>query len=66
MSNVEQAESHVMGLNADELRAFRNWFAQFDGEAWDRQIEADSKNGALNSLADRALADHEDGRSTAL
>jgi hypothetical protein len=55
-----------MGLNADEVRAFRNWFAQFDGEAWDRQIEADSKNGALNSLADRALADHEDGRSTAL
>lgn len=40
MSNVEQVESQVRGLNADELRAFRDWFAQFDAEAWDQQIEA--------------------------
>lgn len=66
MSNVEELESQIRGLSADELRAFRNWFAQFDAEAWDQQIEADSKNGALNSLADRALADHEAGRSTKL
>jgi hypothetical protein len=63
MSNVEQVESQVRGLSADELRAFRNWFAQFDAEAWDRQIETDSKNGALNALADRAVADHEARRS---
>ena len=66
MGNVEQLESQVRGLNADELKAFRNWFAQFDAEAWDRQIEADTKNGALSSLADRALADHAAGRSTTL
>jgi hypothetical protein len=66
MSNIEQAESQVRGLSADELKAFRNWFEQFDAEAWDRQIEADSRNGALNSLADRALADHEAGHSTIL
>jgi hypothetical protein len=66
MSNVEQIESQVRVLNADELRAFRDWFAQFDAEAWDGQIEADSKIGALSSLADRALADHTAGRSTIL
>ncbi len=66
MSNVEQVESQVRGLNADELRAFRDWFAQFDAEAWDQQIEAGSKNGALSSLADRAVADHAAGRSTTL
>lgn len=66
MSNVEQVECQVKGLNAEELRAFRNWFAQFDSEVWDRQIEEDSKNGALSSLADRALADHAAGRSTTL
>jgi hypothetical protein len=66
MINVEKAESQVRCLSADELRAFRNWFAQFDADAWDRQIETDSKNGALNALADRALADHEAGRSTTL
>ncbi len=66
MSNVEQVERQVKGLNADELRVFRNWFAQFDSEARDGQIEADSKSGALSSLADRALADHIAGRSTTL
>jgi len=66
MSNIEQAENQVRGLNADELSAFRDWFAQFDAEAWDPQIDKDSKSGALNSLADRALADHEGGRSTTL
>ena len=66
MSNVEQVKSQVRGLSSDELRAFRNWFAQFDSEAWDQQIETDSKNGALNALADRALADHEARRSTKL
>jgi hypothetical protein len=66
MSNVEQVENQVKGLNAEELRVFRNWFAQFDSEVWDRQIEADSNSGALNSLADRALADHAAGRSTTL
>lgn len=66
MSNVEQVENQIRGLSTDELQAFRIWFAQFDAESWDRQVEIDSKNGALNSLAERALADHKSGRSTTL
>jgi hypothetical protein len=66
MTNVEQAESQVRGLNADELKAFRDWFTKFDADWWDRQIEADSKRGVLESLANRALAEHETGRSTTL
>jgi hypothetical protein len=50
----------------DELKGFRDWFARFDAEAWDDQIEADAKNGKLRSLAERALRDHESGRSTVL
>lgn len=64
MTNVEQVERQVKCLNTDELRVFRNWFAQFDSEAWEGQIEADSKSGALSSLADLALNDHIAGRST--
>jgi len=66
MSNLEQVESQVRRLNADELNAFRQWFATYDNEMWDQQIESDSKRGALDSLADRALADHKAGRSTIL
>ena len=66
MSRVEQIEGEVKSLSPDELRAFRDWFARFDAEVWDDQIEADAKNGKLKSLAERALRDHESGRSTIL
>ena len=66
MSRVEQIEGEVKSLSADELKVFRDWFARFDGEVWDDQIEGDAKNGKLRSLAERALRDHESGRSTIL
>jgi hypothetical protein len=66
MSRVEQVEGQVKSLNADELKAFRDWFASYDADIWDQQIEADAKNGKLLSLAERALRDHKDGRSTEL
>jgi hypothetical protein len=66
MSRVEQIEGEVKSLSPDELRAFRDWFARFDADVWDDQIEADAKNGKLKSLAERALRDHESGRSTLL
>jgi hypothetical protein len=66
MSRVENIEGQVKSLSSEELKAFRDWFAAFDAEAWDAQIEADAKNGKLRSLAERALRDHESGRSSLL
>ncbi len=66
MSRVEQIEGQVKNLNADELKAFRDWFASYDADIWDRQIEADAKSGKLRSLADHALREHEAGNSTEL
>jgi uncharacterized protein YfaT (DUF1175 family) len=66
MSKVEQIEGQVKDLSPDELRSFRNWFVQFDAEIWDQQIEEDAKSGKLRSVAERALRDHESGRSTVL
>jgi hypothetical protein len=57
MSRVEHIEGQVKSLSQDELKAFRDWFGQFDAQAWDDQIEADAKNGKLRSLAERALQD---------
>ncbi|HZT28954.1 MAG TPA: hypothetical protein VFA33_03660 [Bryobacteraceae bacterium] len=66
MSRVEDIEGQVKNLSSEELKAFRNWFASFDAEAWDAQIEADAKAGKLHSLAEKALRDHESGRSSLL
>ena len=66
MSRVEKIESQVEKLSPEELAAFREWFAQYDSGAWDRQFEADVESGKLDSLAERALRDHLAGRSTDL
>ena len=66
MSRIERLEDQVKSLNAEELKLFRDWFVQFDSDAWEAQIEADAKNGKLRALADRALRDHQSGRSTLL
>jgi len=66
MENVERIEREVEALSSEELAKFRQWFAAFDAEAWDRQFEADVKAGKLDALADRALRDHAAGKSTKL
>ena len=66
MSRVENIENQIKELSQDELTALREWFADFDAEAWDRQIETDIIAGKLDTLAERALRDHEAGRSAKL
>ena len=66
MSRLESVENEVKQHTAEELRTFRDWFAEFDANAWDRQFEADVKTGTLDNLAEIALDDHAEGRSTEL
>ena len=66
MSRIEQIEAEIRQMSPDELALFRAWFAEFDAELWDRQFEADVKAGKLDSLAARAIREHEAGRSTEL
>jgi len=61
MSKVENIEQEVQHLTASELAAFRRWFAEFDAQAWDRQIEEDVRKGKLDKFAEEALAAHRDG-----
>jgi len=66
MSRIEAVEELIKSLSSEELARFRDWFAAFDADAWDAQIEADAKNGKLHDLAERALRDHKSGRSSRL
>ena len=66
MGRVESIESQIQDLSPQELATLREWFAEFDAEAWDRQFEADVKAGKLDDMAERALQDHLAGRSTKL
>ena len=58
LSEIEQA---VEKLPPRELEAFRRWFAAFDAQRWDEQIEADVAAGKLDALAEKALAAYRHG-----
>lgn len=66
MSTVQDIERAVVQLTAEDLAAFRAWFAEYDSDAWDRQLEQDIAAGRLDRLADEALEDLRQGRSTDL
>jgi hypothetical protein len=63
MNKLESLEHEVEKLSAEELAAFREWFATYDADAWDEQIERDVKAGRLDRLAAGALAAHERGET---
>ena len=62
MSTVPEIQEAVSKLTAEELAAFRDWFWEFDGEAWDRQIEADVAAGRLEALGREVVKAHREGR----
>ena len=64
MTRLEIAEKAVAQLSPAEMTQFRQWFAAFDGDAWDAQIEADAAAGKLDALAEEALAEYHAGKAT--
>lgn len=61
MGNVKSIEKAIESLPPSELAEFRRWFAEFDANAWDEQIEQDAAAGKLDALAAEALADYRAG-----
>ena len=66
MSNLQEIERAIRELSEEELAAFRVWFAEFDAEIWDRQIEKDVAAGRLDRLAEEARQHLREGHCTEL
>jgi hypothetical protein len=64
MTPVENLELQVEQLTPPDFAKFREWFHAYEWQAWDRQIENDSKSGTLKGLAAKARADHAAGRTS--
>lgn len=56
MGKIESVEREIEQFSADELAAFRSWFAEFDAAAWDGQFERDAASGKLDKFADETMA----------
>ena len=66
MGKIESVEREIEKFSADELAAFRRWFAEFDAATWDAQIEADAAAGKLDVLAEEAVAEYRSGKAREL
>lgn len=62
--NVEEIESVVSNLPAEDLARFSKWFEEFVADAWDRQIEEDARAGRFGTAMKRADEHYEAGRCT--
>jgi uncharacterized membrane protein YccC len=60
--SLDELETAVTNLPAEELAAFARWFEEYLADAWDRRIEADIRTKRLDEAGRRADADFEAGR----
>ena len=63
MVDITRIGIDIANLTTRDLADFRAWFSAFDAAAWDRQLQSDLTTGALDALADQALAQHRAGHS---
>lgn len=66
MGKLEQITQQVEALEDDDLKAFTDWFAEFQADLWDKQIAADFEAGKLDHLIAEAEADIAAGRTKPL
>jgi hypothetical protein len=64
MSTIEEIEAAVQELSPEDRAAFLAWYAEFDAEHWDRQLETDAAAGRLDWLVAEACEDYKQGRCT--
>ena len=61
MSRLAEIQQAILVLPEAEQAQLREWFSELDWERWDKQIEADADEGALDFLMADALEAKEDG-----
>ena len=60
------AGKQIKMLSSNEFQELRAWLAEYDAEVWDQQFHADAISGRLDAMADQAMKDFSEGRSTDL
>jgi hypothetical protein len=63
MREVEVIEKAVANLTPPELAEFAAWFETHAAERFDAVIDRDTRNGALDGLAEAALRDFREGKA---
>jgi hypothetical protein len=66
MTTVESITAAIAQLPPEQVAQVRAWLEERAEAEWDAQIERDERQGKLDALAERALAEHRAGRTRPL
>ena len=62
MASIREIENAIQSLPPNELKQFRAWFAEFDAEIWDAQLEKDILSGKLDRISEQAKKSYQNGK----
>jgi len=62
-TTIETIEIAIQKLPPSDLAKFRRWFMGFDSAKWDAQLEVDASAGKLDTLAQEALSEYQNGKA---
>ena len=63
MPTVDEITSAIEQLSAEDVARVRAWLAEYSQRLWDEKIERDERAGRLDAVIDRALEEHQAGRT---
>ena len=66
MSRVQEIVEQLRTLSLAELRELRAWLDERDDQIWDEAFAAEVSTGKWDGLAEKALKEHREGKSTPL
>ncbi|MEI7906610.1 MAG: hypothetical protein WCI84_04565 [Bacteroidota bacterium] len=62
MNILEQIQSKIYELTKEERARLREWFDEFDGDSWDKDLDEYVKNKKLDGEALKAKQNFSDGK----
>lgn len=66
MNLLEQIQAKIYELSREERMRLREWFDEFDGDSWDKDLDEHVKEKKLDSAAEKAKQSFSDGKFTDL
>ena len=64
--SVLEIEAAIAELPTSDVTTLAEWFAEYQEQLWDKQIEADAKAGRLDHLINRAKQHIREGKTRSL
>jgi hypothetical protein len=62
MTKLEKIEKEIASLDHSEVRKLSEWFAAYEADLWDKQIDRDAGDGKLDALIQKAKLEIAEGK----